>query len=237
MSHQFQAVFVWSKNIRLFHWINVTAVFLLISIGVVILNSKLLGVSVEGKVLLKTIHVYIGYLFAINLLMRILLGFIGKSYERWGNTLPFQKGFSAELKEFTQGKAKPYKGHNPLGKLMVAALFFLLSIQMISGLVIAGTDIYYPPFGNYFANSIALDKSDLTTIKPYSKVNVDEQAYKAMREFRKPFITAHVYSFYTLSLLISLHIFGVIFTERKERTSLVSAMISGYKNLPTKKKN
>tara|TARA_R110002012_G_scaffold77826_4_gene198125 strand:- start:16761 stop:17474 length:714 start_codon:yes stop_codon:yes gene_type:complete len=236
MSQQFSAVFVWSRNIRLFHWINVTAILLLIAIGVIILNNKILGVSVDGKILLKTIHVYIGYIFAVNLLVRIALGFIGKNYERWNKTLPFQQGFTKELKDFAQGEKAFYQGHNPAGKLMVAALFFLLSVQMISGLIIAGTDIYYPPFGEYFAKSIAIDKTDLNTIKPYSKTNVDEEAYKAMRAFRKPFITAHVYSFYTLLFLIPLHILGVIFTERKERTSVVSAMINGYKHLPTNKK-
>jgi len=236
MTQQFNAVFVWSRNIRLFHWINVATVFLLIIIGVIILNSKTLGVSVDGKILLKTIHVYVGYIFAVNLLIRITLGFIGKNYERWNKTLPFQKGFTQELKSFSQGKKSFYKGHNPAGKLMVAALLFLLSIQMVTGLVIAGTDIYYPPFGQYFAESIAMDKTDLNAIKPYSKVNVDNEAYKAMRAFRKPFSTAHVYSFYTLLFLIPLHIFGVIFTERKERTSVVSAMINGYKHLPEDKK-
>lgn len=236
MTQQFSAVFVWSRNIRLFHWINVIAVFLLMVIGVIILNSKVLGVSVDGKILLKTIHVYIGYIFAVNLLIRISLGFMGKNYERWNKTLPFQQGFTKEIKDFSRSEKSFYKGHNPAGKLMVAALFFLLSIQMVSGLVVAGTDIYYPPFGKYFAESIAIDKTDLTTIKPYSKTNVDEEAYKAMRAVRKPFITAHVYSFYTLLFLISLHILGVVFTERKERTSLVSAMINGYKYLPENRK-
>ncbi|MEY8214826.1 MAG: cytochrome b/b6 domain-containing protein [Colwellia sp.] len=236
MSQQFSAVFVWSRNIRLFHWVNVSAVLLLIVIGLIILNSKVLGVSVDGKILLKTIHVYIGYVFVLNLLIRIILGFVGKNYERWSKTLPFQSGFTKELKDFTQGRKTFHQGHNPAGKLMVAAFFFFLSVQMVSGLVVAGTDIYYPPFGQYFAESIAIDKTDLNAIKPYSKTNVDEEAYKAMRAFRKPFITAHVYSFYTLLFLIPLHILGVIFTERKERTSVLSAMINGYKHLPTNKK-
>ena len=104
MSQQLSAVFVWSRSIRLFHWINVATVFLLITIGVIILNSKTLGVSVDGKILLKTIHVYVGYLFALNLLIRIMLGFVGKNYERWSKTLPFHPGFTQELKTFTQGK-------------------------------------------------------------------------------------------------------------------------------------
>jgi cytochrome b len=232
MNTEREQVFVWSRKIRLFHWINVIAILLLIIIGLIIFNSKAIGVSTEGKVLLKTIHVFIGYIFAANLILRIIIGFIGTSYERWGKTLPFSKGFNEELAKFRRHEKATYKGHNPAGKLMVLALLSLMFIQMISGLVIAGTDIYYPPFGNYFAQSIAIDKDTIQDTKPYSKVNVDEKAYKAMREIRKPFITAHVYAFYGLVFLIPLHIIGVIIAERRERSALVSAMFNGYKYLP-----
>ena len=232
MSINREQVFVWSRNVRLFHWINVIAITLLICIGLIILNGKLFGVSTDGKILLKTIHVSVGYVFAINLLFRLIIGFIGKAHERWSQILPFNKGFKQELVEFKQQKKSAYKGHNPAGKLMVGALLSLMLIQMISGLVIAGTDIYYPPFGQYFAQSIATDKQNVEVIKPYSKVNVDEVAYKEMRAIRKPFITAHVYAFYCLIFLIPLHILGVIIAERRERTALVSSMITGYKYLP-----
>lgn len=232
MSNKREQIFVWSRNIRLFHWLNVIAITLLIFIGTIILNAKLFGVSTDGKILLKTIHVCVGYVFATNLFFRIVIGFIGKAHERWGKMLPFNKGFSQDLADFRAEKKSAYKGHNPAGKLMVLALLSLMLIQMISGLVIAGTDIYYPPFGQYFAESVAIDKQDIAAIKPYSKVNVDETAYKAMRDIRKPFITAHVYAFYCLIFLIPLHILGVIIAERKEKTALVSAMVTGFKYLP-----
>lgn len=237
MSIERELVFVWSRKIRLFHWINVIAILLLVMIGVIILNSKVFGVTTDGKVILKTMHVLVGYIFATNLLFRLIIGFIGKSYERWHKTLPFYKGFKSELITFTKSKKIAYKGHNPVGKLMVFALLSLMLIQTISGLVIAGTDIYYPPFGSYFAESIAVDKDKVASIKPYSKANVDEEAYKAMRAIRKPFITAHVYAFYCLILLIPLHIFGVIVAERRERSALVSAMVNGYKYLPKRAKD
>ena len=237
MNIERKQVFVWSRNIRLFHWVNVAAITLLIFIGLIILNGKLFGVSTDGKILLKTIHVTVGYVFAINLLFRLIIGFIGKSHERWRKVLPFGKGFTKALTEFKQHKKSAYKGHNPAGKLMVLALLSLMLIQMISGLVIAGTDIYYPPFGKYFSQSIAIDKQNIDVIKPYSKVNVDEVAYKEMRDIRKPFITAHVYAFYGLIFLIPLHILGVILAERREKTALVSAMITGFKYLPNKKED
>lgn len=235
MNSKREQTFVWSRKIRLFHWINVIAITLLIVIGLIIFNAKLFGVSTDGKILLKTIHVVIGYVFAVNFLFRILIAFIGKSYEKWREILPFKKGFTQELLEFKQHKKSAYKGHNPAGKLMVFALLSLMSVQLISGLVIAGTDIYYPPFGEYFAEKIAVDKQRVDLIKPYSKENVDADAYQAMRDIRKPFITAHVYAFYGLLFLIPLHILGVIIAERREKSALVSAMITGFKYLPKEK--
>ncbi|WOH37938.1 cytochrome b/b6 domain-containing protein [Thalassotalea fonticola] len=231
-SNTLNLVFVWSKNIRLFHWLNVLCVFLLICIGLIILNGKALGITNDGKVLLKTCHVLIGYIFCINLLFRIVLGFFGTGFERWGKTLAFNKGFVAELKAHKQETVKHYQGHNPIGKLMVTAMLMALSVQMVTGLVIAGTDIYYPPLGGYFKEQIAIDNTQVESIKPYSKENVDAEKYQQMRDLRSPYITMHVYSFYLLLLLIPLHIVGVIYTERKERSSITSAMISGYKTLP-----
>ena len=86
-------------------------------------------------------------------------------------------------------------------------------------------------YGKYFVESIAIDKQNTEVIQPYSKVNVDEAAYKEMRAILKPFITAHVYSFYGLLFIILLHILGGIIAERREKTALVSAMITGYKYL------
>ena len=232
MNNTREAIFIWSRKIRLFHWVNVMAISLLIAIGLIIFNAKLLGVSTDGKILLKTVHVLIGYVFAINLLFRLIIGFFGKAHERWGKVLPFNKGFTQELSDFKQHKKSSYKGHNPLGKLMLFALFSLMLTQLISGLVIAGTDIYYPPFGKYFAESIAVDKQQADIIVPYSKVNVDEAAYQEMRAIRKPFITVHVYGFYLLLFFIPIHIIGVIMAERREKSALISAMITGYKYLP-----
>ncbi|MBL4908554.1 MAG: cytochrome b/b6 domain-containing protein [Alteromonadaceae bacterium] len=229
--------FVWSSKIRLFHWLNVSCVFLLMILGLMLFFDDPLDLSKQGKILLKTIHTLVGYVFALNLLFRIVLGFIGKGFERWSQTLPFTAAFRQELAQLKQNKNTVFKGHNPIGKLMVAALFTLLSVQMVSGLMIASTDIYYPPLGNYFVQTIALDKNNLEVIKPYSKANINPQAYDEMRTLRKPFKEAHEISFYLLLILISLHIIAVIISERKEKAALVSAMIHGYKYLPKNDNN
>jgi Ni/Fe-hydrogenase 1 B-type cytochrome subunit len=224
---------VWDRTVRIFHWDNVICVIGLLSVGIVILNNKILGISTDGKILLKTIHVFIGYVFFINLGYRLVWAFIGNRFSKWKSIIPFTKEHRASFKAFMDGERNNspafFLGHNPLGRLMVAFLFLLLSTQAITGLVLAGTDIYFPPFGNTITEWIAEDKNNLADIKPYSKVNVNPDSYKEMRDFRKPFITTHVYVFYTLLGAILLHIIGVVVSELREKTGLVSAMFTGIK--------
>jgi len=226
---------IWDAGVRWFHWISVLCVVALIAVGVVILNAKLLGVSNEGKVLLKTVHVWIGYVLALNLSWRIIWAFIGGKYSRWSAFLPFQRGYLKEARDyitgFTSEQPKQYLGHNPLGRLAVTLLIFLLLVQAITGLALAGTDLYYPPIGSWIASWIAAPGIDPATLVPYSKELYEKEAYEAMRAFRKPFITLHYYGFYTLLIFVAIHIFAVVITELKEGGNLVSAMFSGKKTL------
>lgn len=235
-AHSLTSHLVWDRGTRLFHWINVLCVLALAILGLAILNEKAFGVSASGKILLKTLHVYVGYVFALNLGWRIIWAFIGNRHARWSAILPFRKGFGAELRgymaDWSAGQAHPHKGHNPLGRLMVLLLLVLLLTQSITGLVLAGTDLYKPPFGGAIAQWVTEgDPERLRQLEPGSQEHVAPSAYKEMRAFRKPVVTIHLYSFYTLMGAIVLHIIGVIVGEFKERSGLVSAMITGRKTL------
>lgn len=226
---------VWDAGVRWFHWINVLCIIGLIAIGVVILNAKLLGVSNDGKILLKTLHVWIGYGFALNLSWRLIWAFIGGRHSRWSAFLPFGKGYAKETRAYmadaARGHQKQYLGHNPLGRLAVTGLMLLLLVQAVTGLVLAGTDIFYPPLGSWIAHWISAPGIDPATLVPYSKELYDKEAYQAMRSFRKPFITIHYYGFYALAIFIVIHILAVVMTELKGGVNLISAMFSGKKTL------
>lgn len=228
--------YVWDRSIRIFHWVNVICIIGLIFLGLALLNNKSFGVSADGKVLLKTLHAYFGYVFVINLAWRLVWGFIGNKYSRWNATLPFAKGYIESFKSYAKGlknnNPPPYAGHNPIARLMIGLLFALLLTQATTGLILAGTDLYLPPFGHEIAEWVTgsgEEHGKLAELKPGSKEGLDPEGYKQMREFRKPYIAVHVYAFYILSIAILLHIVGVIVTEAKEKCGLVSSMFSGYK--------
>lgn len=224
---------VWDLPTRLFHWINALCVIALAGIGYVILHAGDIQVPAAGKVTLKAVHVWIGYVFAANLLWRIAWAFMGNRYARWRELLPGGRGYLQALRSylsaFFAGHPRQYLGHNPAGRLGVAALLLLICIQAVTGLVLAGTDLYYPPFGHWIAQWIAAPGVDPAILVPYSPEMYDSAAYERMRAFRKPFALVHLYSFYVLMVVIVLHVAAVIITEVREGGSIVSAMFTGKK--------
>jgi len=230
-----KSYFVWDANIRWFHWINLLCILGLIAVGVAILNGKALGVTTEGKILLKTVHVWIGYVFAANLSWRLIWAFIGGQHARWSAILPGGHGYMREVRDYIadlkSGRPRQYLGHNPLGRIAVTLLLLLLLTQAVTGLVLAGTDIFYPPIGSWIASWVAAPGVDPATLAPYAKETYDMVAYEAMRDFRKPFITVHYYGFYVLLGLILIHILAVVKTELLEGGNLISAMFTGKKVL------
>ena len=236
--HKLTEYRVWDLPVRLFHWINFTSVILLIFFGLMMLYKKDLGItSLEAKIALKEIHILIGYVFVLNLAMRIIWGFTGNRFARWRNIFP-GRGFRATLDNYLQslkaGRPQAYLGHNPLGRLAVSLIITLLLVLAITGLVRAGTDVYFPPFGNAVLEYIAAPGTDISQIQPYQAAGTVSEKVDNLKAFKKPFGSVHLYSAWALMLLIVIHISAVVRMEIKEGGSLISAMFSGKKILSEK---
>ncbi len=232
-SEQYQAYNVWDAPTRWFHWINALVVLGLSIVGVILLNDNALGLSAHGKILLKQIHVVLGYVMALNLIWRFVWAFFGNRYARWSAMLPFRSGFWGKLRAygnaFLSGEPQEYIGHNPAARLAVAALLLLLVLQAATGMILAGTDLFWPPFGSWFAGWVAAAGVDPATVSPLAAKTLDQAAYQAMRAFRSPVAMIHLYAFYALAGFILLHLVAVIVTEIHEGGSITSAMFTGRK--------
>lgn len=223
---------VWDLPVRLFHWINVLSVVALFFFGFLMLYKKELGiVSMEAKISLKSVHVIIGYVFVTNLAIRLIWAFAGNRYARWSAFLPRPSKIRHYLASLRGPRPEVWAGHNPLGRLAVSTLYLFLLIMALTGLVRAGTDIYFPPFGAFAQDYVAADPTTASQIKPYDESLVDEQKYAQLKAFKSPFGDVHVFTAYALLALIVLHITAVIITERREGGALISAMFTGKKYL------
>jgi Ni/Fe-hydrogenase 1 B-type cytochrome subunit len=226
---------VWDANTRWFHWINALSVIALMVVGFLILKAGALDVPNSGKATLKTLHVWIGYVLVANLLWRIVWAFFGNRYARWRAMLPGGRGYFHALRSyiaaFIASHPEQYGGHNPVGRLGIAALLLLIIIQAITGLVLAGTDLFYPPFGSWIAQWVAAPGVDPGSLAPYAPTLYDTAAYQSMRAFREPIASVHLYTFYVLVATVGAHVAAVVVTELRERGNIISAMFTGRKIL------
>ena len=232
---EYKEYVAWDAATRWFHWINALAIVGLIGTGLVILFDDALGLSASGKVTLKSVHASFGYVMALNLLWRFAWAFFGNRYANWRAIIPGGAGYSAALRAYTasflSGEPQQYVGHNPLARIGVSLLFLLLLVQVATGLVIVGTDLFWPPFGHWFAAWVAAPGIDPATVVPGAKDLIDQASYDSMRAFRRPFVVVHEFGFYALAVLIVLHLVAVVATEIHEGGSITSAMFTGRKIL------
>ncbi len=110
---------VWDAPTRLFHWALVVCV-----VGLA-LSSQLGGVAMEW-------HFRFGYGVLALLLFRLVWGFMGGHWSRFGSFL-YAPGRVVQYMK-GQGSANESVGHNPLGALSVFALLLFLALQVGSGL-------------------------------------------------------------------------------------------------------
>jgi cytochrome b len=235
---EYREYLAWDAPTRWFHWINVLAVLGLIGTGLGVLNDDALGLSAGGKILLKSIHVLFGYVMGANLLWRFIWAFYGNHYARWRAFLPGGPGYFASLRNyaasFLSGEPQQFVGHNPLARIGVTLLLLLLFVQLATGLVIAGTDLFWPPFGHWFAQWVAAPGVDPALVQPGAMDMIDKASYETMRALRGPIVEVHEVTFYALAILIALHLAAVVFTELYEGGGITSAMFTGRKILTRK---
>ena len=139
----------------------------------------------------------------------------------------FLADLTSYLNSVKTGSPQQFIGHNPAGKLSIIVFYLILVTMAGTGLIRAGTDIYFPPFGTIAAGYVAKEGVDPAQILPYDKTNVNLEKYKALKSFKKPFGTVHIYLSYFLMLLILIHIAVVVKAELSGSHGLASAMLSG----------
>ena len=234
---QLRVYAVWDAPVRWFHWINVICIIVISGLSLVTIYHNELALEREARDLLKTLHVYVGYVFTANLVWRIIWAFCGNRFARWKAMLPFGRGYGKAALGYVASlrteHPRQYLGHNPLGRLAVAAILLTLVVIAVTGLVRAGTDLYLPPFGGIVAKHLAKPGVSAKTLRanPSDRSLVQNKLRQELRPARQTFGVVHRWGSYILWLLIVVHIAGVVITEQREGGALVSAMLTGNKML------
>ncbi len=121
-----QTVKVWDIWVRFTHWTVAGIVF-----------ANLLFTE-EGEF----VHRYIGYLACGLVVSRLLWGFIGSRYARFSSFFPTPSRIAAHFRHMKAGQFGHDIGHNPIGALMMFALWVTILGLGVSGFMME-TDAYW----------------------------------------------------------------------------------------------
>lgn len=205
MTNQVKTVVVWDVPIRIFHW----SLILFFAI------TYLTGDESEQW------HAYSGYVVSGLVVFRIIWGFIGTKYARFGSFVFSPQVIKQYLISMLAEHPKRYLGHNPAGGAMVLTLLLTLTLCCWTGLAAYGKEGHGPlaqagvtPISTTFADSNKHDGHGKRT-KSQQKSDFWEDIHK-------------FFSHMTL-LLAAIHLFGVALSSLLHNENLVRAMINGYK--------
>ncbi|MBT8385203.1 MAG: Ni/Fe-hydrogenase, b-type cytochrome subunit [Bacteroidia bacterium] len=148
-TRNFKRVMVWELPVRIFHWLNVLSILVLVVTGFLIANPPALLSSAEATNLhsfgiVRFIHFTAAYIFFFVMILRIYWAFVGNRFSSWRAFWPFSKkmwnNFWHVLKidimllnEKEENLSNISIGHNSVATLSYIAMFFLALIQVFTG--------------------------------------------------------------------------------------------------------
>lgn len=187
----------WDLLVRLTHWTVALAV---------VLN----GLVVEGGSLL---HVWIGYTALALLLLRLVWGFVGTEEARFSSFPPSLGGALEHLRGMFEGRRELHRSHNPLGALMVYALWATLAVTALTGLAMD--------------NSAPVPRSELAAAAQLRHAEEEDEDDEGGGESSEILEELHETAANLLLILAALHVAGVAIESRRLGRNLVRPMITG----------
>lgn len=195
----------WDPVVKLTHWIIVAA----------ILANALVTEEGSGP------HIWVGYALAATLALRLIWGVIGPAEARFSAFPPSPRRALAHLREIAAGQRTEHASHNPLGALMVYAIWSVLAVIVVTGVLMASAPAR--PEGRPGVAPPAATAQRLER---------DEDEHEEAREGggereEGPLTEVHETAVNLLYVLIVLHIAGVVFETRRSGRRIVLAMLPG----------
>lgn len=222
----------WDGVTRGLHWLNAVLVMLLLLTGMLFMFRANLSIDgKDAKMALKAFHSWIGYAFALALTSRLVWLFIGPRLARWRSVVPDRaalRAIPAELRTLREQQPVAESIRSPVSRLSATLMFAVMLLMMITGLVRTSTDLYRLPFGPLVASFVArpgVEPSDITW-RNESEL-ADPYRLGLVTKVKLVAGPLHEYGSWVMLALALLHMSGVTLTELRQRSGLISAMVSG----------
>lgn len=216
----FRRVYVWQLAVRVFHWLNVLALIILILTGFLIANPPAFLIKAEATDVYfmginRLIHFIAAYLFFFVMILRLYWAFVGNKFAHWTSFIPFGKekieNFIHVLKidillmnEKVHDPKHISVGHNSVATFSYLIMFFIALVQVFTG------------FGMYSATSDWWLPNLFSWVVPFFGGDF------AVRQIHH--IAMWLFIFFSM-----IHIYLVFYHDWLEGRGEASSMISGYK--------
>jgi Ni/Fe-hydrogenase 1 B-type cytochrome subunit len=208
-------VYVWEWPVRIAHWVIFLSILVLSFTGYYMYDPFIIsrGNGVFLMATMRFIHEVTAFVFTAAVLLRFYWFFKGNKWARWKQFLLVgkerRKDFVRTLKYylFLRRKPLPQIGHNPLAGLTYALIYFLMLVQIITGLALYdyASGIGHGALG-FFAGWLSLH---------INVQHVREAHFLIMFGFLA-FVIHHVYS-------------AVLFGVEHRTSGIVGSIFAGYK--------
>lgn len=222
----------WDPIVKLTHWGIVAAV----------IGNALVTEEGSGW------HIWVGYGLAALLGLRLLWGLIGPAEARFSAFPPSPRRAVAHLTDIGSGTVTQHRSHNPLGALMVYAIWATLLVVIGSGIAMSGPPPADPTavrgeHGEGGAGEAGEqgeeegeERDDRTAARLravpgnllIAPAYADEGGDSGEGgEGEELYEEMHEVAVNLLYLLIALHLAGVVFETRRSGPQVVGAMLPG----------
>ena len=114
---QTSSVKVWDSAVRIFHWSLVA-------------SFAIAWLAADAW---DDLHIWAGYATAALIAFRLVWGFVGPGYARFGQFVRAPRHIMTYLRDVLRGGGRRYVGHNPLGAAMVITLLAALAGVCLTG--------------------------------------------------------------------------------------------------------
>ena len=219
-TYNYKRVYVWELPVRLFHWISVLTILVLIITGFIIADPPAINSNAEASEsywfgLVRTIHFVSAYVIIANAFFRLYWAFVGNRFANWKNFFPYTlKGLKNMwyvlkvdvflMKDKEQKLSNISIGHNSLAAFSYFLLALVFTLQAMTGMaLIEGTSSWW--FPKMFAFIVPLFGGEI--IVRYIH---------------------HLLTWIFIAFTV-IHVYLVLYHDYVEARGETSAMISGFK--------
>lgn len=189
----------WDPIVRITHW----------SIALAVLANALVTEEGSGP------HIWVGYALTAILGLRLLWGLVGPAEARFSAFWPNPRKALAHLRDIRAGTVIPHASHNPLGALMVYAIWGCLLTIIATGITMAGPPPWDGGERDEEHRSFAVSGESHEANGEGDSEEEDEEGLLG---------EIHETAANLLYLLILLHLAGVIFETRRSGKQVLVAM-------------